>query len=154
MRVYCEHGGLTAEIKKWAREGRIELVHFPYDEGSHTNRIPRIAAPSAAQLRDLNLPITELLGTIADYAASEHFEKIVAIIGREQQYRRDALHVDSAFKSGCSAFITRDSDILNHKAELHDLLGIRLFDPDTELPELKLFVADGLSYANRCRTRP
>lgn len=138
MRVYCEHGALTVEIKRWARTGRIELVHFPYDPDSHTRRIPGIAEPSNAQIRDLNLPIKDLPGTIGDYRGSEHFEKILAILGRE--HRRDALHVDSAFKSRCAIFITRDSDILNHKAQLLDLLGIRFFDPGVELSDLELLI--------------
>ena len=64
MRVYCEHGALTVEIKAWARTGRIELAHFPYDPDSHSRRILGIAEPSNAQIRDLNLPIKDLPGTI------------------------------------------------------------------------------------------
>ena len=90
--------------------------------------------------RDLNLPIADLPGAIVDYAPSEHFEKIRSIIGREEQYRRDALHVDSAFKSNCSIFVTRDSDILKHKTQLLDLLGIQFFDPKSELHELELLI--------------
>jgi hypothetical protein len=140
-RVYCEHGALTPEIRSWARCGRIELVHFPYDPGSHTRRIPGIAEPSVAQICDLNLPIKDLPSTIEDYKGSEHFEKILAIVGCEKQYRRDALHVDSAFKSRCAIFVTGDSDILKHKAQLLDLLGIRFFDPNVELRDLELFIA-------------
>ena len=145
LRVYCEHGALTPEIKAWARSGLIELVHFPYDPGSHTRLIPGIAEPSVAPIKDLNVPVMDLPGAIADYEASEHFEKILSIIGREQQYRRDALHVDSAFKSRCSVFITGDSDILEHKAQLLDLLGIRFFDPDDELPDLTQLITCGPS---------
>jgi hypothetical protein len=59
MRVYCALGALTSEIKRWLRGGRIELAHFPYDPDSHSRRIPRIAEPSSAQIRDLNLPIKD-----------------------------------------------------------------------------------------------
>lgn len=121
VRVYCEHGALATEIKKWAREGRIQLVHFPYDPNSHTRRIPGIAEPSGAQIRDLNLPINDLRGVISDYNGSEHLHEILAIVGHEN--RRDALHVDSAFKSRCVIFITTDSHILQHKAQLQALLG-------------------------------
>jgi hypothetical protein len=128
MKVYCEHAALTPEIKAWARDGRIELVHFPYDPDSHTRRIPRVAEPSDAQIRDLNLPIKDLPGTIADYKGSEHLERVLSILGRE--HRRDALHADSAFKSGCAVFVTGDSDILGHKQQLLDLLGITFLDPE------------------------
>jgi hypothetical protein len=143
IRVYCEHGALTSGIRARARDGRVELVHFPYDPDSRSRRIRGIAEPSNAQIRDLNLPIKDLPGTIGDYKGSEHFEKILAILGRE--HRRDALHVDSAFKSRCAIFITRDSDILKHKVQLLGLLGIRFFDPDVELHVLEMLIGSGSS---------
>ncbi len=139
MKIYCEHGALTARIKRLGRSGRIELVHFPYDPNSRSRRIPSIGRPSNAQIRDLNLPIMHLPGAIADYSGSGHFDQILSILGPE--HRRDALHVDSAFKSGCSAFITQDSDILKRKARLESLLGIRFFHPDAELSHLEQFIA-------------
>jgi len=139
MKVYCEHGALTFAIKKLARSRHIELVHFPYDPDSHTRRISRIAEPSTAQIRDLNLPIRILPGAIGNYKGSEHSEEILSILGREN--RRDALHVDSAFKSGCVVFITQDSDILKHKAQLQDLLGIRFFHPYVDLRDIELVMA-------------
>ncbi len=84
---------------------------------------------------------------IADYSGSYHFDEILSIFGRE--HRRDALHVDSAFKSGCSAFITQDSDILKHKARLEGLLGIRFFHPDAELSGLEQFIAGDSGAAHR-----
>lgn len=138
MRIYCEHGALTSEIRGWAQSGLIELVHFPYDPDSHSHKIPGIAEASNAQIRDLNLPIRDLPGSFSDYRGSEHFKEILAILGRE--HRRDALHVDSAFKSLCVGFITTDSDILTHKAQLLDLLGIRFFDPRVELRDLEALV--------------
>src|SRR6266404_1005875 len=139
LRAYCEHGALPPEIKVWARDGCIELVHFPYDPDSRTRKIPGIAAPSCAQIRDLNLPINALPGSVSEYKGSEHFYEILAIVGH--QNRRDALHIDSALKSGCVVFITTDSHILQHKAELRRLLGIQFFDSRTELGDLELLIA-------------
>ncbi len=136
-KVYCESGSLTKDIKKLGCSGSVEFVHFPYDPDSHTRKIPGIATPSSARIQDLNLPIKDLPGIIADYSASDRFDEILSIIGCSN--RRDALHVDSAFKHGCSAFVTRDSDILNHKTELERLLGIRFFHPD-EWSDLEQFV--------------
>jgi hypothetical protein len=138
VRVYCEHGALTPEIKKWAREGRIELVHFPYDPDSHTGKIPRVAEPSAVQIRDLSLPIRDVPGSISDYKGSAHLHEILAIVGRGN--RRDALHIDSAFKSRCAVFITVDSHILKHKAQLLNLLGIQFIDPRVELGDLEQLI--------------
>jgi hypothetical protein len=95
---------------------------------------------SSAQIRDLNLPIKDLPGSFSDYKGSKHLDEILAILGRE--HRRDALHVDSAFKSGCAAFVTTDSDILNHKVKLSSLLGIRFFDPRVELRDLELLITN------------
>jgi hypothetical protein len=139
LRAYCEHGALTPEIKSWARDGCIELVHFPYDPGSHTRKIPGIAAPSGAQIRDLNLPINDLPGSISEYKGSERFQEILAIVGHEN--RQDALHIDSAFKSQCVVFITTDSHILQHKVKLLRLLGIQFFDSRIELLDLELLIA-------------
>jgi hypothetical protein len=129
MKIYCEHGAMTEEIRKLGPSGSVEFVHFPYDPDFNIHKIAGIATPSKAQIRDLNLPIKDLPGAVADYSGSVHFDEILSIIGG-LNHRRDALHVDSGFKNGCSAFITRDSDILNHKAELKSLLGINFFHPD------------------------
>ncbi len=139
MKIYCEHGALTPRIRKLRRSRRIEFVHFPYDPDSRSRHISSIARPSNAQVQDLNLPIMDLPGTIADYSGSKHFDEILLIIGRE--HRRDALHVDSAFKRECSAFITQDFDILKHKARLEGLLGIRFFHPEADHSDLEQFIA-------------
>jgi len=141
MRIYCE----SAALRKWLRnlciERRIELLHFPYDRDSHTNKATTAAIPSEAQIRDLNLPISELPGTLVDYCGSEHLHEIVGILG--SQNRRDALHVDTALKNRCSAFVTCDNGILAQKARLETAIGIRFFHPDTDQDELEQFVAMG-----------
>lgn len=136
-KVYCEHGALTKEIRELGRRGRVALVHFPYDPDSHTHKMG-VATPSKARICDLNLPIEELPGCIADYDESSHFSEILSTLGKAN--RRDALHVDSAFKQECVAFVTRDSDILNRRTQLERLLGIRFFDP-SEHRELEQFIA-------------
>jgi hypothetical protein len=139
MKIYCEHAGLTPPIRKLMRSERIELVHFPFDPDSRSRHISSIARSSNAQIRDLNLPIKDLPGAIADYRGTRYFGEILSIVGR--QHRRDALHVDSAFDSGCSAFITPDSDILEHKTRLQGLLGMRFFHPLADLSDLEQFIA-------------
>jgi hypothetical protein len=82
----------------------------------------------------------DLPGSVSDYNGSEHLYEILTIVGHEN--RRDALHVDSAFKSRCAVFITTDSHILQHKSQLQALLGIRFFHPRFELSDLKRLLAD------------
>jgi hypothetical protein len=138
IRVYCEHGALSGQIKEFRRSGRIELVHFPYDPDSRSRCVSSIAIPSEAQIRDLHLPIKDLPGAITDYSGSCHFGEIRSILGH--QHRRDALHVDSAFKSGCSAFITQDSDILKCKTQLQAILGIRFFHAYADATDLEQLI--------------
>jgi hypothetical protein len=139
MKVYCEHGGLSRALRSLQRNGYIELVHFPYDPTSGSSYIGAANTPSEAQLRDLNLPLSELPGSWNNYSGSEHLSEIREILG--PQNRQDALHVDTAFKSGCSAFVTRDNGILVHRERLQAVLGIRFFHPDTDADELERYVS-------------
>jgi hypothetical protein len=137
--IYCEAGALTPEIKRLGENGTVALVHFPYDPCSHTPKHTAIATPSGARFCDLNLPISDLPGTFADYSGSVHFAEILSILGDENW--QDALHVDSAFKQGCIAFVTPDrKHILKNKRELECLLGIKFFH-QFECSELEQFVA-------------
>lgn len=138
MKIYCEHGALTPKLRAFQREGRIVLVHFLYDPGSRTRHISPSATPSDAQWRDLNATWSELTRPWADFKGSEHHQEIIRIVGPAN--RRDALHVDSAYKSGCSAIVTADTDILAHKAELETLLGLRVFHPVIDGEELHCFI--------------
>ncbi len=138
MKIYCEVGALSRDIRESQRQGLVELLNFPYDSDSRTPAIPTLAAPSEAQIRDLNMPISELPGTWADYSGSPLYAAILGIIGA--QNRRDALHVDSAVKSECAAFITCDRDILDHRATLERLTGIRFFHPEIDGDALRAFI--------------
>jgi hypothetical protein len=128
MRVYCEHGALTSKLRALKRAGRVELIHFPYDKGAHSRHINGTAVPSAAQYRDINLTYGEV--HYGDFSASEKLRSIRTTIGPEN--RRDALHIDSAYKSQCDCFVTRDRGIVSKRTELEALVGLRFFDPDDD----------------------
>jgi hypothetical protein len=141
MKIYCEPGALTKRLRKLQRTGKIELVHFPYDDDLRARAINPGAVPSAAQLRDLNLTWDEAGQrgfTWNDFNRSPHLAEILRIVG--QHNRRDALHVDSAYKEGCAAFVTRDGNILDRASELEPLLGIRFFHPDRDSESLEEFI--------------
>lgn len=141
LKVYCEHGALSKKLLALRREGRIELVHFPYDPEGTTKFISPTATVSEAQWRDFNIggwnDLAEV-GSWADIKGSEHLPQIRRIIGAS--HRRDCLHVDSAFKSGCRAFVTADRDILNQRGPLEALLGIRFFHPVQDAEALCEFI--------------
>lgn len=140
MKVYCEHGALSADLRALQRDKPFELVHFPYDPESHPKRIASLATPSKAQVRDLNLTWDKLTWTWGEFDGSAHLPEIIRIIGSAN--RRDALHIDSAYKTGCAAFVTKDRDILDHKLELEAFLKIRFFDPDKDIEDLRRFISD------------
>lgn len=139
IKVYCEHSALTKAVRNLQKQGLITLLHFPYDPDSRSRTLSTLAIPSEAQVRDLNLSYSELPGSFDDYSGSEHYRAILTVVGPAN--RRDALHVDSAFKSGCSLFLTRDSDILRCREELTALLGILFLHPDHDQERLLAIVS-------------
>ena len=141
LKVYCEHGALTPKLKALQRERRIELIHFPYDSEATTKHISPTAVVSDAEWGDLNVKGWSDLAHVPnwdDFKGSEHLPEINRIVGLSN--RRDALHVDSAYKSGCNAFITTDGDILSHRERLQALLGIRFFHPVHDAEVLYKFI--------------
>ena len=99
--------------------------------------------PFEARWEDVNLSFGDAPGCYQDYVGSEKHSAIVAIVGAEN--RKDALHVDSAYKSGCVGFIGCDSDIMDKAAQLQELLGMRFLRPtDPEFrSSLMALVSDG-----------
>jgi hypothetical protein len=138
LKVYCEHGALTTDLRAMQREGLVDLVHFPYDPDSLNRKTKTLAVPSEAQWRDLNIPFAASPFAFSDHQGSQYLLEIREVLGSAN--RRDALHVDSAFKSGCRAFITRDRGLLAHRQRLEDVLGIRFFHPDKDREELLKFI--------------
>jgi hypothetical protein len=68
---------------------------------------------------------------IGEMVESDKHGEIERIVGRSN--RRDVLHIDSAYRSGCICFFTRDrGDILAKRTELESLLEIRFFHPDDD----------------------
>jgi hypothetical protein len=125
IKVYCDTGGFRKELSQFESLKRIEILMFPYE---NTNRkIASTGVPSKATFADLNnFTWGNLPGTFGDYAPSELYSAIEKIVGKKN--RVDVLHLDSAYKSGCSIFITSDKgDIANRKMELEQLLKIKIF---------------------------
>ena len=141
MKVYCEHGALTKALKRLQAQGVIQLVHFPYDEDSRTRHLSVDLVPSQLQWRDANVRWDEIRGTWDDLSGSPLYERILQVVGSNN--RRDALHLDTAYKNCCAAFVTKDSDILNHREELESLTGLRIFHPVRDDNGLRVFIGAG-----------
>jgi hypothetical protein len=132
LRVYCEHGAFTTELRKLKIQERVEVVLFPYEERA---RRVHWAVPSLAQVRDVErLTVDELSRwPINEFRGSSHLDAISRVIGNDN--RIDALHVDSALKSGCACMFTKDSDIFSKRVELERLTGMRFLHPQNDWQE-------------------
>lgn len=127
--VYCENGALSARLKALKRQGKIRLQNFPADE-EPSKKISPVAAPPAAYWEDMGVNWEQIPVGFEKIAASEKFDEILKIIGR--QNRRDALHVDSAYKTGAACIVSNDRHILDVGTKLRDLLGLQVFSPTDE----------------------
>ncbi|MHB8732617.1 MAG: hypothetical protein ACYDAB_12605 [bacterium] len=132
-KIYCEHGALTPVLRSLQHKGLVELFQFPYDPESLSG-ILKVASPSAGQWRDMNLPFNQATFPFNAATGSQYLADITRIVGGAN--RRDALHIDSAFKTGCRIFVTRDADVLSCRVELEALLPIRFFHPDNDADAL------------------
>lgn len=129
MKVYCEDGAVTKALVELQREGRITLVSFPYE--NRNRRIRERAQPSRITMDAKFITWADTDIRFSD-RESEMWERIQSIVGHDNEL--DVRHIDSAYKTGCRCFFTRDkSDILRRRAELEALLGIRFFHPDDDL---------------------
>ncbi len=136
LKVYCEPGAWCEGLKQLQNENRIEVVQFPYEQKS---RRSGLASPSDATWDELNLTWDEADFAFNEAERSEKYEEIQALVGVEN--RRDVKHIDSAFKTGCQCFFTRDKgDILSRADDLEELLGIRFFHPDEDWGEFLVFL--------------
>jgi hypothetical protein len=136
IKIYCDTSGFREELYQLQRRGLVDLVTFPYDNKIIKQHV--LAPPSAAIWKDCNLRWSEMNFRWKDARMSDKYENIRRILGRP---RRDALHIDSAFKAGCHAFLTRDKkDILSKARELEELLGMRFFHPDEQWADFLMFL--------------
>jgi hypothetical protein len=133
--VYCERGAFAGAIKQHARTGVIELRHGPYE-----GRLKR-ASPARPSLVTCDSSVVTADSTIStdDCYFSERYEEILKVIGASNKH--DALHLDSAYKSGVRAFLTSDKDdIVQHRATLEPLLGLRIFHIPSEVLQFEQWV--------------
>lgn len=130
IKVYCDTSGFRQGLKDLQNQGKIELVMFSYE--NKNRNITNSGKPSAATIGDLkNFTIGALPGTIGDYKGSNRFESLKEIMGEEN--RVDILHLDSAFKTGCLFFLTRDrKHIVSKREEIEKILGIKVVHSDDD----------------------
>ena len=127
--VYCEKNA-WGQIRRLWREGRIDLVHFPYDAEDrrwHDKRGIPLARPSLVTL-DSEVRVTDPI-RISDAEGSDLHPRIARVLGKHPR-DFDVRHFDSAYKSRAHVFVTCDTDLLDHADELYQLSGVHVVGPD------------------------
>ena len=146
IQIYCDSGADISKLKNVALW--CEFYQFPYDSPDRPKKPLLLAKPSAAQWRYRHAAWKEFHEiTWDDFKGSSLHPQIEAIMGIGPEKRRDVLHFDSAYKTGCKLFLTSDKgDIWSKRAALESLTGIKSFFTAFELEEF-------LEYFNQLITR-
>lgn len=151
IRVYCDTGGFDRRLLPLARDGRISLHTFKYENPSR--RITAGAIPSDLRYDDApaytydDLKRDEFLRGITyddlrRALVASKFDEITAVLGKHR--RADAQHLDSAYMTGCRAFLTSDKDLAGaNRAQLEAITGVRIFHVETEWADFVGFIDGG-----------
>ena len=146
VRVYCDTGGWTDRLGDLERTGLITVHQFKYENRSR--RITHGAIPSALTYDDtpkytyndlrkdkfLSAASSKLLAGV-----NSKLPEIVAVVGGGRDI--DARHLDSAYMTGCLAFLTSDrADILSKRDQLLSITGLRVFHATDDWLEFERFV--------------
>ena len=125
IRIYRDSGADISILKSIASQ--CDFYQFPYDSPDRPKKKLLLAIPSECPWQDWHVPWEESSGTSWEgMIGSTLYSEIEAIIGASN--RRDVLHFDSAYKTGCHVFLTSDKgDIWSKRASLENLTGIKVF---------------------------
>ena len=131
IKIYCDSGGFRKELKELEKQGKIQLIMFPYE--NKNKKILSKGVPSEMRWNDTRiLTWGDMTGYAwGDFRGSDKYAEILLILGDNN--RRDVLHLDSAYQNGCFCFLTRDKEhILRNKYEIARLLSLRIFHSDDD----------------------
>lgn len=140
-RVYLDNGASVKGFKNL--HNNCIFVVSPYDHESARRGDVKweLGIHSEVHWEDCNWPWDEDDQPWDGHSANAYLQEIYKIIGKDPKKRRDGLHLDSAYKSKCDAFLTSDKgDIWQHRQILQELLGYKIFHPLSELDQLKIFI--------------
>jgi hypothetical protein len=123
IKIYCEDGAMTKEIRSLKQRDNIILISFPFE--NYNKRTVDSKLPSNLTC-DSTLITADSDILISDTIHSEIFDLIKSIVGANNF--NDIRHIDTAFKENCKIFISPDKDDIINKGEgLENLTGIRFF---------------------------
>lgn len=142
LRIYCDTGAYCKELAALERDGHVEVVQFRHHKVNQ--KIRRVATPPRPRSKQTQYSWAELNGVSwAEMASqSEKWPALLKLVGDAN--RTAAQHLDAAFMSDCSAFLTTDEgDIARHRAEIEALLGLKVFHYPADWNALLSFIAAG-----------
>lgn len=151
LRIYCDTGAgghkLLSKIKKL-----IKNVEFYGVPSENANKHLKNGKPSAKSLDEMG-------GSLDDYTScsldeiyiSPKYPDLLELI--DKQNIRDVQHLDSAYRTGCSIFLTSDCrDIYKKREKINSIIDIKIFNPHKKLEELMNYL-DVYSHQNEHRFR-
>lgn len=132
LNVYVDTGGMHPSVTELEVAGLLQTHYFPFEQ---RNRRVRIIVPgSGATYEQGNLSWKEVVGTWDDLEPSPAFSNILKIV---RGHKVDAQHLDSAYKSGCTVFLTSDkTDIWSNRSELLEQIGLHILHVPSEIDRL------------------
>jgi hypothetical protein len=135
MKVYVDTGGMLKEVSELERSGLLKTHYYPFEQ--RNQRVKTFVPGSGATWAQGHLSWKESPGTWDDERPSVQFDLLRKLVGAQI----DAQHLDSAFKAGCSIFLTSDkTDIWSKRADIQALIGIQVLHMPTELDALRKLV--------------
>lgn len=143
IRIYCDTGADINCLKSFYSE--CEFYQFPYDSPDRNKKlikqgVIKLALPSEAQWQDCHQTWEES-NFSWDESGSDLLTDLIALLKKDskkstEELRKDALHLDSAYKMKCHILITSDMDILSKKLDIYRLCKIKVFQSHKESEEL------------------
>lgn len=139
IKIYCELGSLSGEIKALKSKSDLEFIYFPFE---NTTRKLKAAQKPSNLLSSNGFVLASSDIHIGDTGGSDKFLRIQNLIGAKNF--RDAQHIDTAYKENCKILISPDKkDITNFRKEIYNLTGVKCFH-HTEIESI-------IKYINKLR---
>jgi len=141
IKIYCEAGAMTSEVRNLKSNPKVKLIGFPFE--MKNKRVYKATKPSELTCDSMliNADNTEI--KVSDTVKSKKFELIAQVIGATNF--NDVRHIDTAYKEKCKIFISNDkNDIINNAIELENITGIKFFHPN-DIDEIKKLILEMLS---------
>lgn len=134
LKVFVDAGGYTKAAGELQRAGLISLHHARVE--SRIKKSIKVVPVAGQRWSDdkAGESWAEDVGSWDDAEPSKHAKAIRAIVSQHE----DSLQLDSAYRAGCSVFLTSDKgDIWRHRDAIEQLLRMKVLHSATEMDALR-----------------